>query len=54
MAQPPVPTPRPPAARLRRWRWPVLLLMLLGTFAWYFRGDLMVDVSLWWAACFGP
>lgn len=28
-----------------------LMLMLAGTFAWYFRADLLVDLSAWWAAC---
>ncbi|HIV70016.1 MAG TPA: hypothetical protein H9903_03700 [Candidatus Aquabacterium excrementipullorum] len=29
----------------------VLVLILAGTFAWYFRADLMVDLAAWWAAC---
>lgn len=29
----------------------VVVLMLAGTFAWYFRADLLVDLSTWWAAC---
>ena len=29
----------------------VLLLILAGTFAWYFRADLLMDLSTWWAAC---
>jgi hypothetical protein len=29
----------------------VLLLILAGTFAWYFRVDLLLDLAAWWAAC---
>lgn len=29
----------------------VLVLIVAGTFAWYFRADLMVDLAAWWAAC---
>lgn len=29
----------------------LMLLILVGTFAWYFRADLLLDLSAWWAAC---
>jgi hypothetical protein len=57
------PAPRRPAIAMRQagrldWAgWPlraVILLILAATFAWYFRGDLMVDFARVWATCFNP
>jgi hypothetical protein len=30
----------------------VILLILLATFAWYFRGDVVFDLTRLWSACF--
>ncbi len=30
------------------------LLALAATFAWYFHGLVVFDLTNWWASCFGP
>lgn len=32
--------------------WAVVLLILLATFAWYFRGHVVFDLSRLWSICF--